>query len=78
MDQADPAGQASTARAACSIFYLPTEFSANWVRDRFHDRLQLAWKIARSEVRKVNYHGASRSAAVARTCALMTGAAPSQ
>lgn len=34
--------------------YLPTEFSANWVRDRFHDRLQLAWKIARSEVRSVN------------------------
>jgi chromosomal replication initiator protein len=34
--------------------FLPTEFSANWVRDRFHDRLQLAWKIARSEVRKVN------------------------
>ncbi len=34
--------------------YLPTEFSANWVRDRFHDRLQLAWSIARSEVRKVN------------------------
>ena len=34
--------------------FLPTEFSANWVKDRFHDRLQLAWKIARSEVRKVN------------------------
>ena len=34
--------------------FLPTEFSANWVRDRFHDRLQLAWKIARSEVRQVN------------------------
>jgi chromosomal replication initiator protein len=34
--------------------YLPTEFSANWVRERFHDRLQLAWKIARSEVRQVN------------------------
>ena len=34
--------------------YLPTEFSANWVRDRFHDRLQLAWKIARGEVRMVN------------------------
>ena len=34
--------------------YLPTDFSANWVRDRFHDRLQLAWSIARSEVRKVN------------------------
>ena len=35
--------------------YLPTEFSANWVRDRFHDRLQLAWSIARSEVRKVKH-----------------------
>ncbi len=33
--------------------YLPTDFSANWVQERFHDRLQLAWKIARSEVRKV-------------------------
>ena len=33
--------------------FLPTEFSANWVNDRFHDRLQLAWKIMRSEVRKV-------------------------
>ncbi len=33
--------------------FLPTEFSANWVNDRFHDRLQLAWKIIRSEVRKV-------------------------
>ncbi|WP_246027258.1 chromosomal replication initiator protein DnaA [Novosphingobium umbonatum] len=27
--------------------YLPTEFSANWVSDRFADRLSLAWKIAR-------------------------------
>ncbi len=33
--------------------FLPTEFSANWVNDRFHDRLSLAWKIARSEVRRV-------------------------
>lgn len=33
--------------------YLPTEFSANWVLDRFSDRLSLAWKIARSEVRQV-------------------------
>ncbi|MHA6318403.1 chromosomal replication initiator protein DnaA [Altererythrobacter sp. CAU 1778] len=33
--------------------YLPTEFSANWVNDRFHDRLSLAWKIARSEIRHV-------------------------
>ena len=33
--------------------FLPTEFSANWVNDRFHDRLSLAWKIARSEVRHV-------------------------
>src|SRR5690606_14818461 len=33
--------------------FLPTEFSANWVQDRFSDRLSLAWKIARSEVRNV-------------------------
>ena len=33
--------------------FLPTEFSANWVKDRCADRLSLAWKIARSEVRDV-------------------------
>ncbi|MEW4449166.1 chromosomal replication initiator protein DnaA [Qipengyuania sp. JC766] len=33
--------------------YLPSEFYANWVQDRFADRLSLAWKIARSEVRTV-------------------------
>lgn len=33
--------------------FLPTEFSADWVQDRFADRLSLAWKIARSEVRNV-------------------------
>jgi chromosomal replication initiator protein len=33
--------------------FLPTDFSANWVLDRFSDRLSLAWKIARSEVRHV-------------------------
>jgi len=33
--------------------FLPTEFSANWVADRFADRLSLAWKIARGEVKNV-------------------------
>jgi chromosomal replication initiator protein len=33
--------------------FLPTEFSANWVADRFAERLSLAWKIARGEVRQV-------------------------
>ncbi|MCK9543152.1 MAG: chromosomal replication initiator protein DnaA [Novosphingobium sp.] len=33
--------------------FLPTEFSANWVADRFADRLSLAWKIARPDVRNV-------------------------
>lgn len=33
--------------------FLPTDFSANWVADRFSDRLSLAWKIARSEVKHV-------------------------
>ena len=32
--------------------FLPTDFSANWVADRFADRLTLAWKIAR-DVRHV-------------------------
>ncbi|WP_237451809.1 chromosomal replication initiator protein DnaA [Qipengyuania oceanensis] len=42
--------------------FLPTEFSANWVQDRFHDRLSLAWKIARSEVRhvKISVHPGRR------------------
>ena len=42
--------------------FLPTEFSANWVADRFADRLSLAWKIARSEVRhvRVSVHPARR------------------
>ncbi|MFN2098946.1 chromosomal replication initiator protein DnaA [Altererythrobacter sp. MF3-039] len=42
--------------------YLPTEFSANWVQDRFADRLSLAWKIARSEVRhvKISVHPGRR------------------
>ena len=33
--------------------FLPTDFSANWVADRFADRLSLAWKIARPDVRNV-------------------------
>jgi len=33
--------------------YLPTEFSATWVQDRLQDRLSLAWKIARAEVKAV-------------------------
>lgn len=33
--------------------YLPTDFSANWVNDRFHDRLSLAWKIACGDVRQL-------------------------
>ena len=33
--------------------FLPTEFSANWVADRFADRLSLAWKIARGDVKSV-------------------------
>ncbi|HEX7712316.1 MAG TPA: chromosomal replication initiator protein DnaA [Sphingomonadaceae bacterium] len=33
--------------------FLPTDFSAAWVAERFADRLSLAWKIARQEVRSV-------------------------
>jgi len=37
--------------------FLPTEFSANWVADRFADRLTLAWKITR-DVRHVRISAA--------------------
>ncbi len=33
--------------------YLPNEFTANWVRERFADRLSLAWKIARPDLSAV-------------------------
>ncbi len=41
--------------------YAPSDFSANWVNDRFADRLSLAWKIARPEVRslKISAHPGS-------------------
>lgn len=41
------------AEAGTLDLFLPTEFSATWVQDRFADRLSLAWKIARSEIRAV-------------------------
>ncbi len=40
--------------------HLPSEFSANWVRERFADRLALAWKIVRPEVRSVTIAAAPR------------------
>src|SRR5690606_3404305 len=42
--------------------FLPTEFSADWVQERYQDRLSLAWKIARSEVRhvKISVHPGRR------------------
>lgn len=45
--------------------YLPTEFSANWVQDRFADRLSLAWKIAKSDIRhvKIQVHPGRRKVA---------------
>lgn len=46
--------------------HLPSEFSANWVRERFADRLALAWKIVRPEVRSVAIAAAPREAEIAR------------
>ena len=40
--------------------YLPSDFSANWVRDRFADRLALAWKISRPEVKNLKIVTAPR------------------
>ena len=50
--------------------HLPSEFSANWVRERFADRLALAWKIVRPEVRSVTIASAPRDADAARPRAL--------
>lgn len=41
--------------------YLPSEFSANWVRERFTDRLTLAWKILNPKVRSVTVMTAPRN-----------------
>ncbi|GGB71250.1 chromosomal replication initiator protein DnaA [Blastomonas aquatica] len=46
--------------------HLPSEFSANWVRERFADRLALAWKIVRPEVRSVTIAAAPRDTDLAR------------
>lgn len=46
--------------------HLPSEFSANWVRERFADRLALAWKIVRPEVRSVTIAAAPRDADATR------------
>ncbi|MEZ5710430.1 MAG: chromosomal replication initiator protein DnaA [Blastomonas sp.] len=40
--------------------HLPSEFSANWVNERFADRLSLAWKIARPEIRSLKIVAAPR------------------
>lgn len=58
--------------------FLPTEFSANWVADRFADRLSLAWKIARSEVRhvRISVHPARRQMPDLRLGGAATGRRP--
>lgn len=60
--------------------FLPTEFSANWVADRFADRLSLAWKIARSEVRQVRItvHPRRRAMPDLRVAAAFEPAAPAR
>jgi len=40
--------------------HLPSEFSANWVNERFADRLALAWKIVRPEIRQLRITAAPR------------------
>ena len=60
--------------------FLPTEFSANWVADRFADRLSLAWKIARAEVRQVRItvHPRRRAMPDLRVAAAFEPAAPAR
>jgi chromosomal replication initiator protein len=54
--------------------HLPSEFSANWVRERFADRLALAWKIVRPEVRSVTIAAAPRETDAARPRAVSPAA----
>jgi chromosomal replication initiator protein len=58
-------------------FELPSEFAANWVRDRYADRLALAWKNSSVDVSEIVFSakaGAARIAEVKRSStAEMTG-----
>ena len=45
-------GEFDAATGTLQLF-LPSEFAAEWVRKHFADRLSLAWKIMRSEIKNV-------------------------
>lgn len=45
---------------------LPSEFAANWVRERYADRLTLAWKIQFSDVKSVSFAAKAGAARIAK------------
>ncbi len=47
-------------------FELPSEFAANWVRDRYADRLALAWQSRHAEVLEVVYTAKAGAARIAQ------------
>lgn len=47
-------------------FELPSEFAANWVRDRYADRLSLAWKNYHPEIADVVYTAKTGAARIAK------------
>ncbi|MEP2987590.1 MAG: chromosomal replication initiator protein DnaA [Parasphingorhabdus sp.] len=47
-------------------FELPSEFAANWVRDRYSDRLTLAWQSHHPEVLEVVYTAKAGAARIAQ------------
>ena len=48
------------------LLILPSEFSANWVRDRYSERLLLAWKAYHPAVSELVFQAQSGSAKIAQ------------
>lgn len=45
---------------------LPSEFAANWVRERYAERLALAWKAHSTEVKNINFSAKAGTARIAK------------
>ena len=60
------------------LLVLPSEFAANWVRDRYSERLLLAWKAHHPAVKALDFQAQSGSAKIAQISNSNGAAANSQ
>ena len=60
------------------LLVLPSEFAANWVRDRYSERLLLAWKAHHPAVKALDFQAQSGSAKIAQISNSNVAAANSQ